>query len=663
MNKQSIDKELAIALTLLQKGDIHNAVEELKVIITDAPNCDQAHYFLSLGLYGKGDLKGAAASIERAIQINPETIYIKDAIDIYFDLGLQYKEKNEYKEAIEYFEKTLKANPNDTEAMSNIAVCHFKEGNFESSKEYFIKLLQIDSRNISAYINLGKIYEKEENFEEAFRQYQKAGEIEPNNSEILLHIGLIYSKREEYKCAVESFKKAVQLNPDDDQTLYNLGPALLREDQYLEAITVIEKAIKVNSDFPEYFLNYGLALFNLERYTESIEYYKKALAIKHDYIQAYINLGIVYLKLNEFENSLKNYKKALAIDPNNTCALVNYGYLLQVQNDNEKAIQQYNKIISLEPDNADAHFLISTVYLSLGNYENGWEEYEWRFKRSTKDSPKLPKFDRPRWKGESLWGKTIYVSPEQGFGDAIQFVRYFKELAKISKKVIYRVRPELETIFRRNFKGVEILTYSVDPESIGFDCYTPLLSVPRILKTNLSNIPFSEGYIEADIDLVQKYKEEYFSNDLFKVGIFWQSDTKVNGNRHIPVEKLLPILNIDGVKVYSLQNGVGLEQLEALSSDIKITDLGSKFCTFSDTAAALKHLDLIVTIDTSVAHLAGALSKNTLLMLPYCPEWRWLKNIDYTPWYKSIKILRQTEINNWDEVIDKVCSNISSRNV
>jgi len=626
MQKPSVKIKLDKALCLLQKGEIKHAKNELENLIVEAPECDSAHYFLALGLYAEGDIEGAADSIEKALSINYDKSYIKDACDIFFDLALDYTEKRDYINSAKYLDKCLLCNPNDLEVIHNMRKIHEIQGNNEEALKYSLK----------------------------------AAEVEKGNPETLSSIGILYSKIEKFDLAAEYFKKALQVSPEDAQTHYNLGLALLKHDKEEEAIVHFKEAIRIKPDFPEVFLNHGLALFNMKKFRDAIENYSKAKELRPNYVEAYINIAISYFKLYEFDSSTKYYEKALELDPNNTCALVNYGYLWQSKNELKKAMEYYDRLISIDPDNADGNFSLATAYLSLGDFKRGWEKYEWRFKRKAKDSPKLPNLQKPRWQGEQLHGKRILVYPEQGYGDSVQFSRFFNVLKSMGAEVVYKARPEMADLFRGSYRTVEIVCCSESDENIEFDYYTPLLSVPGILKVNADSIPFAEGYLKADPKLVKIYSEKYFSNNLLKVGVFWQGITEVLTNRHIPLEKFSKLFRLDGIKVYSFQKGDGIEELEMLPQGTEVVDLGKTFDSFSDTAAALENLDILVTVDTSVAHLAGAVSKKTLLMLPFCSEWRWMTDIDYTPWYKSVKILRQTQIGNWDDVVQSVNAEISA---
>ncbi len=608
------------AISLLQSGQIQYAVENLKMIIKNEPDNDAAYYFLSIGLYETDCLEEAASNIEAAIKLKHDKSYLKDACDIFFDLALLYKAMQDNKKAINCFEKCISFNP----------------------------------KEIDALLNICKIYESQSNWDEALKIYTMAAKIDPDNAEIFFNKGIIYSKKSEFKASVECFEKSRMISPDDAQTLYNLGLSLIYDNKDEESIRFFKRALLIKPDFPEVYLNMGLSLSNLEKFTESIDFYKKALELRPSYVQAYVNLAISYFKLENYEKATELYEKALETEPENIYALTNYGYLLQRKNENGKALELYKRVITIQPDNADAHFLSSTLYLSQGDFERGWDEYEWRFRRNTWDSPKIPEFKKPVWQGEPLTGKTLYVYPEQGLGDAVQFSRFLPLLSTNDTRVIYKAKDVLEGLFRNNYENTEIISQNTPDDSIDFDYYIPLLSIPRVLKIRAENIPLSGGYLKADSKLVKVYRDEYFKNSSYKIGIFWQGSSKVNQNRHISLEMFLPLCNYEGIRVYSFQKGDGKDQMESLPAGYEIVDLGKTFDNFSKTAAALDNIDLLITVDSSVAHLAGAMQKKTLLLLPFSPEWRWINGLDYTPWYGSIKILRQTRIGNWDEPLKSV---------
>lgn len=653
-----LEKNLTSALSHLHSGEIRTAICEFKEIVKNFPECDRAYYFMSLGLYAAGELEEAAINAEKALELNPDKAYIKDSSDMFYDLALECLEKNHFKRALLYFEKSLLLTPDDIDVIKNIGVCHYKLGEYESAAGYFLKYVQLTPQDPEGYTKLGNVYEIQGSLNHALNAYSRSVEIEPNNPGTFYQIGILYSKKQEYKLSIEYFKKTLTLEPNNAEAHFNLGLALYKDLREEESVSYYQAAISLKPDFPEAYLNLGLSLYNLDRFKEAIDAYKTALGQRPDYIEAHINLGLSYFNLKQDDDAEVCLKKAVSLDPNNLEALISMGFYYQSKNDTKKAASLYKKALTLNPNHPQVNYNLGDIHLLNGNFKDGWKAYEWRFKINSKTSPTVPKLNKPRWRGEPLEGKTLYVYSEQGFGDAIQFCRFFPQLAEMGAKIIYKAKPPLLDLFKESNLCAEIVDESIPDDSIEFDYYIPHLSLMEVLETDTSNIPLYNGYLKADLKLTESYREKYFNNDLYKIGIFWQGNTRGPQNRSMPLRSLLPLTDIDGVKVYSFQKGFGTEQLNSLPDTTNIEDMGNLFRNFSDTAAALVNLDLMVTIDTSIVHLAGALSKDTLLLLPSSPEWRWLQDINHTPWYKSVKVLRQQEPGNWASVVDHVCQQV-----
>ena len=314
------------------------------------------------------------------------------------------------------------------------------------------------------------------------------------------------------------------------------------------------------------------------------------------------------------------------------------------------AIKSYREAISLQPDFADAHFNQAIIFLLQGRLEEGWEKYEWRW-NSTQKSQKRD-FKQLLWNGTSLNGKTILVHTEQGFGDAIQFVRYVDLLCDLNTTVIFECETELKTLF----KSIDCIDKLVAKgEKIpDFDVHAPLLSLPRIFGTTLKNIPAEIPYLYPDVEVNPIFLSD--SSRKFKIGIAWAGNPEhVNDhNRSIDLKRFECLLGIEECEFFSLQIGEHREDIKQCGYDNMIKDLGKQLADFHCTASAILQLDLIISVDTAVAHLAGALGKPVWTLLPFMPDWRWLLNRSDSPWYPSMRLFRQNEIENWVSVFEQL---------
>jgi len=522
----------------------------------------------------------------------------------------------------------------------------------------------------SQHLDIALQYYNSGNFQQAEVVCRQVLTQQPNNAEAWHLLGLIAAQAAQYDDATGCFKKTLELNPYLPEAYNDLGAVFIEKGFVEEAIENFKKALNLQPDSARAYNNLGTALWDKGLIGEAMECYKEALILRPDHAGTYNNLG----------NML------------NSTGLV------------EAAIESHKKALMLEPDNAFIHADLGDSYLLLKDFEKGWEEYEWRLK-----IPDVPPLSKPGWDGSSLEGKTILVYSEQGYGDTLQFVRYLPLLYDEfrAKKVLFIPPKGLEQLLRESDLKAEILDAETSVESLEYDTNIHLLSLPRIFKTNLENIPFKQKrYLRANRDKVKSYKEKFFNSSLvtclpdrqarhsslIKIGIFWQGSLlfKDAKKKAVPLACFYPLCRLPDVKVYSLQKGYGIEQLKEVPEDIKvinpdkknvipsldspikhaldhdrgsgndglgkIVNLGKTFNDFSDTAAAIENLDLVITIDTAIAHLSGALGKKTWILLPSYAEWRWHLDMDYSPWYEDVRLFRHKELGkkDWDKMMGRV---------
>jgi hypothetical protein len=392
----------------------------------------------------------------------------------------------------------------------------------------------------------------------------------------------------------------------------------------------------------------GVIAHQTGRYEDAIKDINEAISIKED-ASYYGNLAMVYDSLKDMEKSAENFQKALKLNPNYRNAHLahyNLGIFFNNKGEFEKALQHYDKAIELDKDFFDARWNRSLVLLLLGRFEQGWKDYECRFKKKSPVDSR--KFVKPKWQGDKLDGKKILVVSEQGYGDNIHFIRYVPFVKNKGGYVIFECRKKLKTLFE-NIPEIDELVEKKDKgiPDIDYDFYVHLMSLPRIFNTTLENIPSEVPYIKPDMEIVKK-----FNNNYFNIGIVWSGNPQQakNSNRSAPFENFKSLKKIPNVKLFSLQKGQDSEQLDNLG----IIDLSDEINDFLDTAAIIENLDLVVSVDTSVAHLAGAMGKPIWLLLPFIPNWRWLLNRKDSPWYPSMKLFRQKKQGDWDAVFYEV---------
>ena len=483
---------------------------------------------------------------------------------------------------------------------------------------------------VEEIVNIGFSLHQGGKLDEAEKAYNEALEMNSENPEVCNLMGVLKLQKSEIPSATEWIEKAVSIRPCEYyyETLFQ---AYIRGEQY-EKITQL--AAEVVKDYPKSFslmFNIALAYKNLKQNTRAIEFYDKALKIDPSSYQAWFNLAHLY----SVEGQCKNAVSALKI-----CK-------------------------KLKPKDNDTDYFLSLALMRTKNYSKGLKLFENRLCRETaialqnKTYPNLASMDR-LWKGENIKNKTILVYYEAGYGDTIMFSRYLPLLKKRCKKLVFYPQKPLIPLYTESGLGIDELIEGFIPEqSMDFDVHTPLLSLPYLLKLKGKDVfAYSEGYMCANSELVQEYKEKFFNNDKLKIGIKWQGNTYYDKDRVIPAEAFSPLIEIEGTKFYSFQTFEGSEDVKKLTDKYDITDIGKDLLNFGQTAAALENLDLVICNDTSLAHLAGALGKPCYVLLPWEVNWRWHENLNKCDWYDSLKLLRQKKEGEWNGVFEEIKTNI-----
>jgi len=630
----------------------------------------------------------------------PKKIKIKKArhsdTDVLFNTALQYYQSGNLEQAEIICGEILKQRPNDPSTLNLFGLILYEDGQYEDAIYYLRKAIQIDPNGYSHYYNLGNILVDRGEMDEAIENYKKAIMLKPDYAYAYFYLGNVFLEKDMIDEAIENYKEVIKLMPnfaeaynnlglsfenkgmvdeaighyknaisikhDFAEAYYNLGNAFAEKGMINEAIKNYMKALEANPDYPDAYTNLGVALAKDGMVEEAIENYNKALRLNPDCATTYLNLGDAYNNKCMLDEAIENYKKALALNPNYAEAYSNLGNVFASKCMMDVAVENLEMAVKLKPEDAEMHKNLGMTYLLAKDFEHGWEEYEWRLK-TFQASPLM----KLKWDGGSLEDKIILIYNEQGYGDTIQFCRYLPKLYDDfgAKKVLFMPQKGLEQLLRESDLKAEILDAGTPVENLQYDTNIHLLSLPRIFKTNLENIPFKgKRYLKANPEKVAWYREKYFNSLLvirhlsLKVGIFWQGNPliKYDRERSIPLKNFYSLCRIPGVKVYSLQKGYGIEHLKEAPGDINIVNLGETFNDFSDTAAAIENLDLVITVDTAIGHLSGALGKKTWILLPSHAEWRWHLDMDYSPWYEDVRLFRHKEPGkkDWEEMMQRV---------
>lgn len=459
--------------------------------------------------------------------------------------------------------------------------------------------------------------------------------------------------------AAESYCKILKSSPENVDALNLLGLLKLQIREYEDAVFYINKASEIQpcAYFSE---SLGRAYFESGDFTGAINSYKKSLEYKSDDFEVWFNLALAYKSDNQLEKSLEAYQSALSINPNSPDVHFNMGNVLENLNDTFQALEYYQKADELNINSKYINYFLAVSYLKTKNFKDGWKYYEDRPSRAPGILTQLHRYNellesKPVWNGEDIKDKTLFLYYEAGLGDTIMYARYIPLLKDKCAKILFKPQSGLVTFLDGCDFGVEMVDCQTPIESVVADTHIPIMSLPYVLQLNSEkDIPASDKFLKSDPEKVKIFKDKYFNNDKLKIGIKWQGNPAYDTCRIIPLEAFHKLLDLPNTKFYSLQKDDGAEEIEKLPSKFELIDLGPEFNDFADTAAAVENLDLVICNDTSVAHLVGGLGKPCWVMLPYVCNWRWHTDISYSPWYDSVKLFKQIEPDNWDEVFDRL---------
>jgi hypothetical protein len=474
-------------------------------------------------------------------------------------------------------------------------------------------------------------------------------EYRPDDFDTLQLLGLLNLKRRRHVDALQFLSKALKVNSSSAEAMSNLGLALHATGRFEEAAGCYRNALLIAPLHPEILYNLGNSCLELGRIDEALANFDEVLAKDASHVGALVNRGNAFARLNRPLEAISSYDAALVRLPGHPQILTNRGHALRRLDRPVEALADFEAALAKAPGFAEAHFEAGMTHLTLGEFEAGWKEYEWRWKTCT-FANKRREFQQPLWLGEAeVSGKTVLLHAEQGFGDTIQFIRYAPLLAGRGARVICEVQRELRSLLSQ-FGCLDVIA---EGEGLpAFDRHCPLLSLPFAFRTRLETIPATVPYLEASAERIASWRDR-LGEGRPRVGFVWSGSAshKNDANRSIPLARLAALLEDLPVRCFSLQNELRDADRETLRDLPHFVHFGGELADFADTAAVVSLLDVIVSVDTAVAHLAGALAKPLIVLLPHAADFRWMRERSDSPWYPTAKLLRQPAFGDWDSVI------------
>jgi tetratricopeptide (TPR) repeat protein len=555
-------------------------------------------------------------------------------------------ERRQWRDAERIYRSVLAAEPEHFEASHLLGVVFLQRGESEEANRQLSLAIQINPGAAAPYNNRGNALQDLDLLNEALASYDKAIALNPSYAEAFNNRGIALKRLNRLQDALASYDKAITLKADYYQAFNNRAITLKHLKRFEEALASCDTAIALKPDYAEAFDNRGNVLTELNRYEEALASHDKAIALRPNYAEAFSNRGAALKFLRRFPEALESAEKALALKPDYAEALSNRANALHELLRLDEALASHEMAIALRPGFDEALQNRAHTKLLLGLMQSGWVDYENRWK-SKRFAYKRPNLDAPHWTGENLNGRSILIYSEQGIGDSLQVCRYLPLLAERGATVTFLVPTHLHRILES--LGARIRFISSLPAGEIFDFQCALMSLPYRFQSTLATIPSTHPYLFADPELVEHWRGRIGAKG-FKIGVCWQSKP-VGAGRSFKLRELEAMSRIDGVRLISIQKNYGLDQLASLPDGMKVETLGDDFDerpdAFLDTAAVMQHLDLIISSDTSVAHLAGALGRPTWVALKFVPDWRWLVNRSDSPWYPSMRLFRQPAPADW----------------
>jgi Flp pilus assembly protein TadD len=588
-----------------------------RVLDSDPDNFDALH-LSGLVCHQKGNNAPAIALITRAVAIQPSNTFALG------NLATVYMACNRLDDAEACLRKALALKTDWDEGHNKLGTLFQVRGNPDQAEASFRKALELNSANAEALNNLANIRRERGDVATAEELYNRALTLRPDLAEAHDNLGGLYQRRGHLVRAEECYRRALALRPDHAESHNNLGTAFQLQGRLNEAEACFHKALEYKSEFPEALCNLGDVLQALGRLDEAEAYCRSALALKPDYPEALSNLGAVLKARADLDGAEDCCRRALALDPRYAGAHVNLGTILNERGQRAEAERCYRSALALEPDSAAAEFNLSMLLLLRNDLEEGFRLYESRFRsfvRTFRGSRGLHDRlkDQPSWQGEPLSGKRILVWTEQGMGDSIMMMRYLPML-KVhgAERVTVFCDPALERLVA-SAPGVDrVVCNATSDLEMTFDLHCPIMSLPFLLRTTGESVPHDVPYLTVPEDIRNQWRTRLSGVSGFNVGLAWAGGRTLrdDAKRSIAPDELAPLTKVDGVQVISLQKEKGGTQLG-------IPDWMDDCDDFMDTAGLIENLDLVISVDTAVAHLSGALGKRTWLLNRFQSEWRW----------------------------------------
>jgi tetratricopeptide (TPR) repeat protein len=547
----------------------------------------------------------------------------------------------------------VSANEREAEALFTRAVAHHQKGELAEARAAYQQVLARAPTHADSLHYLGMLRFQAGDLSVALPLVEKSIALKPREGPFRTNLGILLAAMGRVSEAIAAYRYAIALAPGTPEPLYNLGRAYEQVGQPELAITAYRQAVGLQPLFAKAWGNLGVVLRNQGRWQEAVAACREALRVQPDLLGAPANLANALSDCGEFGEAIALYHDALKVAPEHAETWSNLGLALRSAGKLGDALATCQRAAALRPKNPLVHWNLAHVLLLMGQYVEGWAEYEWRWQVPEFPSPRR-KFTPPQWRGEALAGRTILLHAEQGFGDTIQFVRYASLAAQQGGRVVLECPATLVRLLESVPGVAQVVATGTTLPS--FDLHAPLLSLPHVFGTTLTTIPAAIPYLRAPSDSAARWAARLGKAKALRIGITWAGNPgqKYAAQKSVPAAALASLAMRDNIQLFSLQVGPASADLATYPAGRLVNDLAPELTDFAETAAAIGQLDLVICADTVVAHLAGALGKPAWVMLQAVPDWRWLMGRDDSPYYPGMRLFRQTTHGDWAGVVSQV---------
>jgi len=656
-NPELIGALFAEGLKLHQAGRVVEAEGFYNQVLALRPDHFDCLHLRGVIFHQRGHHAEAVRWIDQSLKRNPNHAQALN------NRGIALSAQNRLVEALESFSRAATIQRDFAEAHSNRSIALRQLGRFEEALASCDRALKLRPDYAEAHSNRGLVLCRVLRFDDGLVSCDRAIALRPNFAEAHCNRGLALKELKRFEEALASYDRAIALRDDLAEAHCNRGNVLRELKRFEEALASCDRAIALKGDFAEAHCNRGNVLGSLKRFAEALQSYDRAISLRPDLAEAHCNRGNTLRDLHRLEEAIASYDRAAELQPDLAQVFFNRGIAFEETERFDEALQSYGRALEIKPDDADTRLNAALCRLLIGDFERGWEQFESRWTTAVLREHRRT-FPQPLWLGvEEIAGKTIFLHAEQGLGDTLQFGRYVPHLVARGARVVLEVQTPLRSLMA-SLPGHPLIVADGDrlPD---FDLHCPLLSLPLAFRTRLDTIPGTTPYLWAPADKVSAWRDRLGARTKPRVGLVWAGNPRkelpnlnlIDSQRSIAFAALAPLLEVTGCSFYSLQKGDdAVRQLRDSVWRDSVIDFTDDLHDFSDTAALIENLDLIVSVDTSVLHVAGALAKPVWLLNRHNTYWRWLREREDSPWYPTVRQFRQDATRQWDPVVTRVAA-------